>query len=227
MPYQDTAESAQFQAFLSDVSVDSLMGSWLELGTIEGWVYGDQLPEKVNSTLTAENLDFVFPGFSDKYGMDTIVDVFGNCTDLHSFTSSAADQDVTVRGTANLQFWPRLADGSSELAVSFNVIDILFTGGIAINNFEATANVSKFLVDKIEIVSSTVGNISAYKLKVEINTASRLIVPSLDNFLSKYQVPIPQTIAGVFDLSDLFLKYNDGFIFAGATPTFTPPAPTM
>lgn len=226
MPYKDTAETAQFQAFLSDVSVDSLMGSWLEVGDIAGWEYGDQLPEKVNTTLTASMLDIAFPGFSAKYGADSIVDIFGNCTDLHSFASSAADQDVTVRGTANLQFWPRF-NGTTELAVELNVIDILFTGSIAINNFEATADIAKFLVDKVEVVTSTVGTLSAFKLKVEINTVSKILVPSLNSWLAKYQVPIPQNIAGIFTISDLFLKYNDGYIFAGATPTFTPPTPTM
>ena len=48
MPYKDTAESAEFQVFLSDVSIDSLLGSFLEVGDIEGWIYGDQLPEQYN-----------------------------------------------------------------------------------------------------------------------------------------------------------------------------------
>jgi len=37
-------------------------------------------------------------------------------------------------------------------------------------------------------------------------------------------VPIPQDILGIFILSDIFLKYGDGYIFGGATPTFQAPA---
>ena len=225
MAYKDTAESAQFQVFLSDTSIDSLLGSYLEVGTIEGWLYGDQLPGSMNTTtVTAGLLDTALPGFAAKYGADTIVDIRGACTDLHGFASSAADQDVTVYGTANLQFWPRLSDGSTEIAVEMNLVDIKFTGGIDINNFMATGDISKFLVDKIDIVTSTIGSLSAFKLKVEFNTVSKLLVPELNKFISKYQVPIPSDIMGIFILSDLFLKYEDGYIFGGATPTFLPPA---
>ena len=173
------------------------MGSFLEVGEIEGWVYGDQLPERLNTTLTASMVDTALPGFSAKYGADAIVDVHGACTDLHGFTSSQANQDVTVFGTANLQFWPRF-NGTTELAVEMNVVDIKLTGGIAINNFNATADISTFHVDQISIVSSTIGSISTYKLKIEINTVSKLAVPALNNFISKYQVPLPQEIAGIF-----------------------------
>ena len=180
MPYKNTTKTAQFQAYLSDYSVDSLMGSWLEVGEIAGWLYGDQLPVFKNgtlaTTLTAFELDFVFPGMSARYGKDSIVDIHGAITELHDFTSSAADQDVSVQGTANLQFWPRF-NGTTELAIELDVIDILFTGGIAVNGFEASADISKFLVDKINVVSSTIGNISAFKLKLEINTVSKILVP--------------------------------------------------
>jgi len=90
IPYKDTTEPAQFQAYIADESVDSLLGSFLEVGDIAGWVYGDKVPG-TNKTITAKELDVAFPGMSTKYGADSIVDVHGNCTDLHSFTSSSAD----------------------------------------------------------------------------------------------------------------------------------------
>ena len=49
MPYKDTTKPAQFQAYISDLSTDSLMGSWLEVGDIAGWLIGDQLPA-INGT---------------------------------------------------------------------------------------------------------------------------------------------------------------------------------
>lgn len=226
IPYKVETEPAQFQAFLSDLSIDSLLGSYLEVGDVAGWVYGDQLPSRLNSTtLVASDLDIAFPGFSKHYGADAIVDIFGNCTDLHDFSSSAANQDVTLYGTANLQFWPRF-NGTTELAVSINVEDIKFTGGIAVNNFEASADISTFLVDKIEVLHSTIGNISALKLKLELNTVSKILVPSLNKWLQKYQIPIPSNVFGIFTLSNLFLGYQDGYITAGATPTFVAPSKT-
>jgi len=41
MAYKNTTEAAGFQVFLSDVSVDSLMGSYLEVGSIAGTLIGD------------------------------------------------------------------------------------------------------------------------------------------------------------------------------------------
>ena len=221
IPYKDTTEAAQFQAYVADLSVDSLIGSWLEVGSIAGQIQGDDVPG-TNQTITASELDIALSGFSKKYGADTIVDLKLACTKLHDFTSSAANQDVTVLGTANLQFWPRF-NSTTELAVEIDLVDIKFTGGIAISGYNATADISTFLVDKVVVVSSTIGNISAFKLKLEMNTISRVLVPSLNKFLKKYVVPIPKNILGVFQLSDIFLKYNDGFIYAGATPTFLPP----
>lgn len=79
-------------------------------------------------------------------------------------------------------------------------------------------------MDKIDIVTSTIGKLSAAKLKIEFNTVSRLAVPELNKFVSKYAVPIPKNIMGIFVLSNLFLEYKDGYIFAGATPTFIAPS---
>ena len=110
-----------------------------------------------------------------------------------------------------------------------NLVDIKFTGGIAVENFFASADISTLLVDKIDIPVSTIGKLSALQLKIEFNTASRLLVPALNSWLQKYRIPLPQQVAGIFTLSNLFLTYNDGFIFAGATPTFVAPtaAPTL
>lgn len=168
-------------------------------------------------------VDIALPGFAAKYGADAIVDIHGACTDLHGFTSSQADQDVTVYGTADLQFWPRF-NGTTELAVEMILEDIKFTGGINISNFTATGDIHTFLVDKIEIPTSTIGSLSPFKLKVEFNTVTKLVVPMLNHFISKYQVPVPKDIMGIFILSDLFLEYKDGYIFGGATPTFLAPS---
>lgn len=215
----EVAQPADFQVFLSDLSVDSLMGSWLETGDIQGWIEGDKIPMKNDTIITAKMLKVAFPGLAEKYGDDAIVDIHGNCTSLHDFTSAAETKSVTVYGTVNLQFWPRF-NGTTENAVDINLVDVKFGGQIAIENFNATANVTSLKVDKIEVVSSTIGNIPVRRLKLEINTAAAVAVGILTTWLEKYALPIPQDIFGIFKLSDIFLAYADGFLFAGATPTF-------
>ena len=59
--------------------------------------------------------------------------------------------------------------------------------------------------------------------KVALNTAFRLGIPLINVFLERYELPIPSDIFGIFQLSDLVLEYFDGYIYAGATPTFLPP----
>lgn len=60
------------------------MGSWLEVGTLDGWIMGDAVPG-TTFTVTANDLDLALPGFSTKYGADAIVDIYGACTNLRSF----------------------------------------------------------------------------------------------------------------------------------------------
>ena len=107
-----------------------------------------------------------------------------------------------------------------------DLVDIKFTGGINISGYNATGEISKFLVDKVAVTTSTVGELDPFKLKIEFNTVSRILVPVINSYIDKYVVPIPQNILGVFQISDIFLKYHEGYLYAGATPTFLPPSPS-
>ena len=106
-----------------------MVNSILTMSDNPGFIRGDDLPPVTNTTLMASSLNLLFPGMGDKYGADSIVDIYVNCTSLHDFTSSAANQDVSFKGTANLQFWPRF-NGTTELAVELNLIDLDFIGGV-------------------------------------------------------------------------------------------------
>jgi hypothetical protein len=44
-----------------------------------------------------------------------------------------------------------------------------------------------------------------------------------NQYLSTLKVTIPTKLFGLFELTDLTLKYHDGYIEAGLTPTFLPP----
>ena len=103
MPFKTTEQKAQFQAYLSTASVNSLMGSWLEVGDIAGMIKGDgEFVSSLNKTITAKELKILFgSSFTNKYGDDAIVDVHLNCTELKDFTSYKATQEVSVLGTVN------------------------------------------------------------------------------------------------------------------------------
>ena len=67
-------------------------------------------------------------------------------------------------GSVTIQLWPRF-DGTTELALELDVIDIHFTGDIAINGPFASANITTFLVEKIEIPVTTMKGIYPTALK--------------------------------------------------------------
>jgi len=72
---------------------------------------------------------------------------------------------------------------------------------------------------------SAVGNINCTELAKNINLVmaygvkvfTAWFATKADDFV------IPTNIMGLFELSDLTIKYHDGFIEAGLTPTFIPP----
>ena len=84
---------------------------------------------------------------------------------------------------------------------------------------------TSFLVKTVQVVSSTLGSLSALNLQTELNRASELLVYFLNAYLPNFKVPIPSDLCGVFYISDLFLQYNDGYMYFGATPIFIAPSP--
>lgn len=59
-----------------------------------------------------------------------------------------------------------------------------------------------------------------------MNTVNSVIVTLTNIILQAFDVQIPAKLAGIFDLSALHLEFFDGYIYAGATPTYTPQLPT-
>jgi len=85
-------------------------------------------------------------------------------------------------------------------------------------------NITKINIDTVKVISDTFGKLSALTIKVKLNNAFRLGLPFLNILLTKYPIPIPSNILGIFELSDLTIGYHDNYIYAGATPTFVGPS---
>ena len=92
-----------------------------------------------------------------------------------------------------------------------------------VTDMNITLNITKINIDKVDVVSDTFGKLSALTLKLKLNNGFRIMLPLLNVFLSKFNVSIPSNILGIFELSNLNLDYFDGYIYAGATPTFLSP----
>ena len=145
-------------------------------------------------------------------------------TKLDDFTVKHDAETFSAKGDVNLQFWVHTTDGKTDLAIDITVEDLKFEASILINGFELSGNITKVRVDKLVQNSCTFGDLPVDTVKVALNTAFMIATPLINVFISKYQVKIPSNIFGIFELSDLVLSYMDGYVSAGATPTFLPPS---
>merc|ERR1711920_267297 len=74
---------------------------------------------------------------------------------------------------------------------------------------------------EIEVKTCSFGTLSTFKLKMELNVGLAVAAGPINKKLSA--LVIPSNILGIFELSDLVVGYYDGFLMAGATPTFLAP----
>jgi len=86
----------------------------------------------------------------------------------------------------------------------------------------ATAHITNLNIGKLTQVSSTIGHIPLTTEKIFLNKYINRMLPLLNAELEAYVIEFPSNIFGIFELSDLFMNYHDGYVFVGATPTFVP-----
>jgi len=88
---------------------------------------------------------------------------------------------------------------------------------------DLSVQIDNFTSSNLLIDSCTFGNLSALKLKLELNNFLRYYLPHINTWLGTHPLALPSNIAGIFELSNLTLGYFDSYLYAGATPTFLPP----
>lgn len=69
--------------------------------------------------------------------------------------------------------------------------------------------------------SCTFGKIVTLPLKMAMNVGLAVAAPVISQKLGS--ITIPNNLLGYFDISDIVIKYYDGYLGVGATPTFIPP----
>ena len=183
------------------------------------------VPESAPINLTTGFLDKAFKGIASYYGANQPVNVFANLTDLGDFTVTAGKKEVSMNAALRLQFYVQTTNGTDELAVDLDLSQIIADATILIDGFNVTGNFTKLKVQNLAVNYCSFGKISTFQLKIELNVGLAVAAGPLNKALNT--LVIPETVLGVFQLSDLFIDYYDGFLFAGATPTFLPPTPTI
>ena len=119
-----------------------------------------------------------------------------------------------------MQFWALKADGTTEMAVQSTLSQTKFGFTAQADNMAISVQIKTFNSSNLVVDSCTFANLSALKLKLELNNFIRYYLPHMNVWLGSHPIVLPSNIAGIFELSNLTLGYFDDYLYAGATPTF-------
>ena len=124
---------------------------------------------------------------------------------------------------AGMQLWVHLEDGTTENALQMEADETNFVFSAQVSDMDLYLNINRINSAKIIIDSCTFANPSALKIKVELNNIARVVLLKLNPYFAENPFEVPSNIAGIFELSDLYLGYYDDYVYVGATPTFLAP----
>ena len=181
------------------------------------------LTNAANPEFTTTLFNEAFPGLVDYYGADLPVDIEISITELGQIGVSAADSEMSGAGTVDLKMYVHTTDGTIEMALEMEATDTQFAFSAAVSDMDIFLNISRINSSKIVVDSCTFADPSALKIKLELNNLARYALAKLNPYLAENPIVVPKNIAGIFELSNLYLGYYDDYVFVGATPTFLPP----
>ena len=104
--------------------------------------------------------------------------------------------------------------------MDMNLYNITNKVTLTVEDFAFNAFVREFRLHGVEITHSTIGMLNPNTIRLKLNTVNQVIVTLTNVILQSWQLPVPNDFFGIFQLSDLVLEYFDGYVYAGATPTF-------
>lgn len=116
---------------------------------------------------------------------------------------------------------PGLREKALDLKLSNNHFNV--TVEIPEDSLNVTLNLKQVEIGDISVLFTSFGQIDFKILTYLVNFGLKYGMPYINSYFKTLNVAIPQKLFGLFVLSDLTLKYHDGFIEAGLTPTFLPP----
>lgn len=209
---------------MSTYSLDSLLGSFLEVGKLEYWFRAADVPATSSKQLDTTELNIAFPGISDYYGAGVPCDLKTSVTSIYDLNVEADNELMGGYGTAQLEVWVNKADGTSEMAIQIEATKTNFEFNAAVADMDVSIQVDRINSAKIVVDSCTYADPSAYVIKLKVNNLARVALAYFNPWLLENPIVIPSNIGGIFELSDLFLGYYDDYVYVGATPTFIAPA---
>lgn len=162
-----------------------------------------------------EELRTLLPGLRSQL-TDDIASWDFNVTKLGDIEMRENDQTLRIKG-----------DVEAKVKLGgFTVLDCVLKGAlfnftVNVNDVALTANVTKVELGGFELITA-LGPVELDQIATLLNSVTTKAIKPLNDWLSTQTVDIPQNLFGIFTLSDLALKYHDGYVMAELTPTFLP-----
>ena len=223
MPYHDGASTSKLQAYVSNYLADSLAAAYLETSGFHFWTNHTMIPKDFPVQLDTGFLDIFFPGMLAHYGAGKMVDVEYDVEALRNLIVREASETMSFDGDLALKFWVETTNSSQELAVEISLQKLYFDFHAIIDGMQLRANITDATLGDVIVLHSTLGTLNMTDLKALLDQVLDEGRPSFNDFIQKQSIIVPNKIFGLFELSDLTLKYHNGYLEAGLTPHFYPP----
>lgn len=178
--------------------------------------------------LTTESLNTYLFGIEAAYedfGDALPVDLEVTVSSINKLETHELDQGMDLMANISCKLWVDTNPDDSEnktLAAELMLqdIDLDFSARVGDNdNKFVYFNLLNVTFDKMEAVQVNFETIFDFdELATFITAALKLALPAIERNLGEKKVAIPETLFGMFSLSDLTLKFADGYVECGFTP---------
>lgn len=98
-----------------------------------------------------------------------------------------------------------------------------FTFEIPESSLNLTINIKEVSIGDLLVTYTSFGKVDLQEMANLINEGISIGLPALNVYLKTLKIQIPTKLFGLFELSNLTLKYHDSYLEAGLTPKFLPP----
>lgn len=125
-----------------------------------------------------------FPGMEKYYGPGLPVDIEYKLEDLENFKTRGADNSMSFDGDLGVKFWVNFPNKTKDMAVDIMLEKLLvnFTG-LIVNGNQVDLNVREVSLNKIEIESTTFGNLNLDLLTKLLNQGIKAGIPFFNGIL--------------------------------------------
>ena len=129
---------------------------------------------------------------------------------------------MSFNADVGVKFWVETAAGTNETAIDITLESLYFEFTAIIDGMAVKPNVTAASLKDIKVNLSTIGTLNMTLLEGLLDQGLEEGREPFNEYIQQQSLVIPNKIFGLFELTDLDLKYHNGYLEAGLTPHFVP-----